>query len=60
MSDDFGTPLPPPVDVPKKRSNTALIIIIIVLVVLCCCCLAIGSIGWSFGDSILNSLGIYY
>jgi hypothetical protein len=48
----------PPVDEPQK-SNKTLIIVIVVLVVLCCCCLAIGTIGWQFGDTLMYELGLY-
>lgn len=47
----------PPVEEPKK-SNKGLIIGIVVAVLLCCCCLAIVSLGWAFGDQIIQSLGL--
>ena len=55
MEENMGTP---PLEEPKK-SNKTLIIVIVVLVVLCCCCIAIGALGWQFGDQVMNMLGIY-
>jgi hypothetical protein len=61
MTDDFGTPISPtPYEEPKKKSNTTLIIVIVVVLVLICCCCALAILGYSFGDAILQSLGIYY
>lgn len=40
-----------------KKNNTTLIIVIVAVVVLCCCC-AIGVLGWSYGDTIVQSLGL--
>ena len=59
MTDDMGTPLPPPVEAPPKKSNTGLIIAIVVLVILCCCCIAILGFGWNFGDQVMQWLGFY-
>jgi len=57
MSVDFsGTPI----NEPEKKSNTTLIIIIVVAVVLLCCCCAAAGLLWQFGDTILESIGIYY
>ena len=52
-------PFPPAAPPPKKKSNTWLIVLIIVLVVLCCCCLISGIVAWNFGDTFMQSLGIY-
>ncbi len=51
------TPFPPVEE--KKKKNTTLIIIIVVLLVLCCCCVALGVLGYQFGDQIMQSLGVY-
>ncbi len=59
MTDDMGTPLPPPVQAPPKKTNTGLIIAIVVLVILCCCCIAILGFGWNFGDQIMRWFGWY-
>ena len=42
-----------------KKDNKTLIIVIVALVILCCCCVAVGTLGWNFGDQILYELGIY-
>jgi len=55
MADNLGMP---PLEEPKKNNKT-LIIVIAVVVVLCCCCAAFVALGWTFGDQIMNSLGIY-
>jgi flagellar basal body-associated protein FliL len=55
MDENMGMP---PVEEPKKNNRT-LIIVIVVLAVLCCCCVAIGVLGWNFGDQIMYELGIY-
>jgi hypothetical protein len=46
-----------PVETPKKTNKT-LIIVVVVVLVLCCCCAVIGGLGWTFGDQIVNSLGL--
>ena len=48
----------PPLDEPKKNNKT-LIIVIVALVVICCCCVALGALGWNFGDQIMYELGLY-
>jgi hypothetical protein len=59
MTDEFGTPYTP-VETPPSRNNTPIIIAVVVLVVLCCCCVLVaGGLAWSFGDSFMQSLGIY-
>ena len=52
-------PLAPPTPPAKKKTNTALIIAIVVVVVLCCCCILSGILAWYFGDTVLESMGIY-
>ena len=47
----------PPVEEPQKNNRT-LIIVIVALVVICCCCVAIGLVGWNFGDQIIYELGL--
>ncbi len=47
---------PAPEEQPKK-SNTALIIGIVVVVLLCCCCV-VGGLAWTYGDAIVQSLGM--
>lgn len=49
-----STPLPP--EAPK--SNKTIIIVVVVVLVLCCCCLAVGALGWTFGDAIIEALGM--
>ena len=39
------------------KSNKTIIIVVVVVLVLCCCCLAIGALGWTFGDQIIEALG---
>jgi hypothetical protein len=39
-------------------NNRAVIIAVVVVVLLCCCCLAVGVIGWFFGDAIVEQLGL--
>jgi hypothetical protein len=59
MTDDFGTPYTP-VEAPSGRNSTPIIIAVVVLVVLCCCCvLFAGGLAWSFGDGLMNYLGVY-
>jgi flagellar basal body-associated protein FliL len=53
MAQNYGNPAP------VKRSNTTLIIIIIVLLVLCCCCVVGGWAAWTYGDAVMESLGVY-
>ncbi len=48
-----SAPLPP--EAPK--SNKTIIIVVAVVLVLCCCCLAIGALGWTFGDQIIEAFG---
>ena len=58
MSEDFGSQYTP-VNAPKKNNNV-LIIVIIVLIVLCCCCVVAGGWGaWTFGDAVMEFLGLY-
>ncbi|MBT3338371.1 MAG: hypothetical protein HN855_02335 [Anaerolineae bacterium] len=49
--------LVPPIE-EKKKPNTWLIVGI-VAIVLCCCLVAFGALAWSFGDQVMNALGIY-
>lgn len=57
MNADFGTPISP--GEPQKKNTTVIIIAVVAVVVLCCCCaLLVG--GYTFGDQILEALGIYY
>jgi hypothetical protein len=62
MAQDFDTPItpPPPFEEPRKRNSTVVVIVVVVLVLLCCCCLAMIWAGWTFGDAILQSMGITY
>ena len=55
MEENMGMP---PLEEPKK-SNKTLIIVIAVVVILCCCCIALGALGWTFGDQIMYELGLY-
>ncbi len=54
MMDPTSEPMP----VEPKKTNKTLIIAVVVVLVLCCCCLVIGGLGWSFGDQIIEALGI--
>lgn len=57
MNDDFISVEEPQ---PAGSSNRTIIIIaVVVLVVLCCCCLTLYG-AWTYGDMILDSLGIYF
>lgn len=60
MNEPVGTPAPAPEPVAPKKKNTTWIIIAVVVVVLCCCCAAAGYLAWTYGDQILNQIGIYY
>jgi hypothetical protein len=40
-----------------KKNNTTLIIAIVVVVLLCCCCIT-AVVGWQYGDTIVQSLGL--
>ena len=51
--------MPPVEGEEPKKDNKNLIIIIVVVAVLCCCCVAIGTLGWQFGDQIMYELGLY-
>jgi hypothetical protein len=51
--------MPPVEGEDPQKDNKKLIIIIAVVVVLCCCCVAIGTLGWQFGDQIMYELGLY-
>jgi hypothetical protein len=45
-----------PVEAPKSNRN--LIIGVVVALVLCCCCAILLGLGWTFGDQIIQSLGL--
>jgi hypothetical protein len=47
---------PMPVETPK--SNKTLIIVVVVVLVLCCCCAVTLGLGWTFGDAIIEALGM--
>ena len=51
------TPEFTPVEPPKK-DNKGLIIGVVVALVLCCCCVVFLGLGWTFGDQIVQSLGL--
>ncbi|MBN2548435.1 MAG: hypothetical protein JXB15_04720 [Anaerolineales bacterium] len=55
---DYGSPIPPLDETPKKKDNTVLIVVIVVLVVLCCCCVIVGGgLGywlWENGDELFD------
>jgi hypothetical protein len=51
MNEMPGTPEAP------KKSNTGLIIGVVVVVLLCCCCIT-AVVGWQYGDTIMQSLGL--
>ncbi len=53
----MSMPMSDPTPVQPKKNRTGLIIAVVVIV-LCCCCLTILGIGWNFGDSIIEMLGI--
>ena len=55
MTDNFGAPIAEP-----KKTNTTMIIIIVVVVILLCCCCATAGILWSYGDQIIQMLGVSY
>lgn len=53
-------PPPPPVDSGPagagNNRNRNIMIAVVAIVLLCCCCLALGYIGWTYGDSILSQI----
>ncbi len=51
-------PTSAPLTPEAPKSNKTLIIVVVVVLVLCCCCLAIGALGWTFGDQIIEALGL--
>jgi hypothetical protein len=51
MNDMPGTPEAP------KKNNTTIIIAVVVVVLLCCCCIT-AVVGWQYGDTIVQSLGL--
>ena len=44
---------------PEKKKNNTLLIIGIVAIVLCCCVIAFGFAAWTYGDQVMNALGVY-
>lgn len=42
---------------PEKDNKKTIIIVAVAAVVLCCCC-AVIALGWTFGDQIVNALGM--
>jgi hypothetical protein len=44
--------------VPEKKPNRTVIIVASVVLVLCCCCVAGGWALWTFGDQLVNALGM--
>jgi len=51
-------PTSEPMTAEPKKTNKTLIIAVVVVLVLCCCCVAIGALGWTFGDQIIEALGM--
>lgn len=53
---------PTPSSEPPKNNTTRNVIFAVVGVALflCCCCVVFLSLAWTYGDQILNSLGIPY
>jgi len=57
MAEIIGAPVPP-LPPPSRKNNTWLIVLVAILVLCCCCVSAIGLL-ITFGEDILNELGIY-
>lgn len=58
MTEEIGVPVTP--ETPPKNKTQTWLIIIIVLVVLCCCCaLVSGWLAWTYGDAVMEWLGVY-
>lgn len=53
MNDQFGAP----VEQPKNSNRTMIIIGVVVVVLLCCCCIGVG-LAWTYGDQVIQALGI--
>ncbi len=51
-------PTPELITPEAPKSNKMLIIAVVVVLLLCCCCIAIGALGWTFGDAIIESLDL--
>ncbi len=60
MNEPVGTPAPEPLPASPKKRNTTWIIIAVVVLVLCCCCALTLYLGYTYGDQILQQLGVYY
>jgi type IV secretory pathway VirB2 component (pilin) len=57
VNQDMSTP--PAAPQQKPKSNT-LLIVVVVLIVICCLCACVGALGWQYGDSVMQTLGITY
>jgi len=59
-----SSPLPPslePMEPQKNNRNRNIILAVVgVSLLLCCCCVVVLGLAWTYGDQILNSLGIVY
>ncbi len=51
-------PASEPMTPEAPKSNKTLIIAVAVVLVLCCYCVAIVALGWTFGDQIIEGLGL--
>lgn len=49
-------PTSAPITPETPKSNKTIIIAVVVVLVLCCCCLAIGALGWTFGDAVIEAM----
>ena len=58
MTDNFNAPIYTG-EPPKKKNTTLIIVLVVLAVLLCCCCTSIYLV-WTYGDSILQALGITY
>ena len=41
-----------------KNNRNMIIAVVAALVLLCCCCSMIGVVGWLYGDTLVQSLGL--
>ncbi len=58
MTEEIGAPVTP--ETPPKNKTQTWIIVIIVLVLLCCCCALVATgLVWTYGDAVMEWLGVY-
>lgn len=58
MTEEIDAPTTP--ETPPRNKTQTWLIIIVVLVLLCCCCaLVAAGLAWTYGDAVMEWLGVY-